>query len=119
MRRLGKNVIMKMKALWTLILIMMVEENKSVIVVCNIKTTILRLCIIYYSTQLNHFFLPFFVQNKVNVMICCLNMMDLSLKMIDLYFLKMIDLYFQQADRGCAAVDVFVGGEGAFGQKGL
>jgi hypothetical protein len=25
----------------------------------------------------------------------------------------------RQADRGCAAVDVFVGGEGAFGQKGL
>ena len=25
----------------------------------------------------------------------------------------------KQADRGCAAGDVFVGGEGAFGQKGL
>jgi hypothetical protein len=33
-------VIMKMKAIWTLILIKMVEENKKVIVVCNIKTTI-------------------------------------------------------------------------------
>ena len=27
--------------------------------------------------------------------------------------------YYIQADRGCAAGDVFVGGEGAFGQKGL
>ena len=40
----------------------------------------------FYSTQLNHFFFPFFVKNKVAVMICCLNMMSLSLKMIDLYF---------------------------------
>ena len=29
------------------------------------------------------------------------------------------DFLTKQADRGCAAGDVFVGGEGAFGQKGL
>jgi len=29
------------------------------------------------------------------------------------------NLLWEQADRGCAAGDVFVGGEGAFGQKSL
>jgi hypothetical protein len=52
----------------------------------NLVSIILHLCNIFYSTQLNHFFLPFFVQNKVAVMICCLNMMTLSLKMTELYF---------------------------------
>jgi hypothetical protein len=47
---------------------------------------ILHLCIIFYSTQLNQFFLPFFVKNKVAVMICCLNTMALSLRILDLYF---------------------------------
>ena len=40
----------------------------------------------FYSTQLNHFFLPFFVKNTIVVMICCLNMMALSFKMRGLYF---------------------------------
>jgi len=52
----------------------------------NLVSILLCLCNIFYFTQLNHFFFPFFVQNKVAVMICCLNMMTLSLKMIDLYF---------------------------------
>jgi hypothetical protein len=50
------------------------------------RRIILCLCVIFYSTQLNHFFLPFFVQIKVAIMICCLNTMALSLKILDLYF---------------------------------
>jgi hypothetical protein len=30
----------------------------------NLVSIILRLCIIFYSTQLNHFFLPFFCQEQ-------------------------------------------------------